>query len=264
MKKLLCFLVAFILSNFFFGCDNAPTDYSELATIDSKIRITQAEELTHSGKPYYLDLVTEKIYPCYNYSIDYVVLRRNNNFNIRLLSIHKPGICLTALGPARSRINLGNLNNGQYNLNIEINGAVESAKLDVTDSNYKISADNGLWLKYENKELRRVPEYIIWGQVGYSSDTLITVVNNFLDSLRTLGAQPRLLTPGDYGYFKIDMFGKIETPGNHGYHFVKMFLYEYRNNIADIESLMKRTQAKYFNQISLSCQTWRGDVIYGW
>jgi hypothetical protein len=54
------------------------------------------------------------------------------------------------------------------------------------------------------------------------------------------------------------------TPDNHGYPFIKMYKFEYQNDLSNIKELMKRIQQQYVNQIYISCNTWQGDVFYGW
>lgn len=53
-------------------------------------------------------------------------------------------------------------------------------------------------------------------------------------------------------------------PEYHGYPFIKMYKFEYQNDVNSIKELMKRIQQQYVNQIYISCYTWQGDVFYGW
>ena len=161
-------------------------------------------------------------------------------------------------------INLGELSEGTYNLNLEVNEKVELAILTVTNDSYKITHIPGFDFKFDNAELKRVPEYLIWGSAGYINDSLTNVVDTFLDSLQILGAAPVNLSAGDYGFFKIDSSGNMVPPEYHGYPYIKMYLFDYQNNLEDVKELMKRIQQQYVNQIYISCYTWQGDVFYGW
>lgn len=265
MKKNILPLIALIfLPLLFNNCDDAVSDNKEYTAIDSRINIKLAEELSPDKRTLYLYCGTERIYGCINYGIDYYVIKGANSFKIKFNSVVISDICLTALGPASCRIKLGELIEGTYNLNLEVNGKAELAVLTVTNDSYKITHTPGFDFKFDNAELKRVPEYLIWGSAGYINDSLTNVVDTFLDSLQILGAAPVNLSAGDYGFFKIDSSGNIIPPEYHGYPFIKMYLFEYQNDLNSIKELMKRIQQQYVNQIYISCNTWQGDVFYGW
>lgn len=265
MKKNILPLIALMfLPLLFNNCDDAVSDNTNYTTIDSRINIKLREELSSTKKTLHLDCRTERIYGCINYGIDYYVIKSANSFKIKFNSVIISDICLTALGPASCRIKLGELSEGTYNINIEVNGKTELAILTVTNDSYKITHTPGFDFKFDNAELKRVPENLIWGSAGYINYSLTNVVNTFLDSLQILGAAPVNLSSGDYGYFKINLSGEIIPPEYHGYPFIKMYLFDYQNNLEDVKGLMKRIQQQYVNQIYISCNTWQGDVYYGW
>lgn len=246
------------------ACEDTVSDNASYSSIDSRININLREDLSANSKNVILNCRTDRIYGCINYGIDYSVVKTANNFRIKFSRIIISDICLTALGPASAQINLGNLGAGTYNLTLEVNGKTESAALTVTDSLYQINFQTGFDFKFDNIKLHRVPPYLIWGSVGYINDSLTNIADTYLDSLPILGAVQKNLSPGDYGFFEIDSFGNIVTPDNHGYPFIKMYKFEYQNDLNSIKELMKRIQQQYVNQIYISCNTWQGDVIYGW
>lgn len=94
------------------------------------------------------------------------------------------------------------------------------------------------------------------GFIGFIYDSLTNVVDTFIDSLQILGASQKNLSSGDYGFFEIDLFGNLLPPEYHGYPFIKMYKFEYQNDVNDIKELMKRIQQQYVNQIYISCYTW--------
>ena len=53
-----------------------------------------------------LDFKTTKIYPCYNYFINFTHSFENEILTVEFRSIGKPDLCLTALGPARTLLKL--------------------------------------------------------------------------------------------------------------------------------------------------------------
>lgn len=263
-KNILLFITLISLPLLFNNCDDTVSDNTEYTAIDSRVNIKLAEELSPGKRTLFLYCNTERIYGCMNYGIDYYVIRGTNSFNVKFRNIVISQICLTALGPASCQIKLGELSAGTYNLNLEVNGKTEQAILTITSGSYKITHTPGFDFKFDNTELKRVPDNLIWGSVGYINDSLTNAVNTFIDSLQLLGASPVTLTAGDYGFFKIDASGNMIPPENHGYPFIKMFLYDYQNDLEDVKQLIKRTQQQYVNQIYISCNTWQGDVCYGW
>jgi hypothetical protein len=265
MKTHILFLIVLLpLLLILIGCEDTVSDNTSYTSIDSRINIKLREELSANSKKVILNCRTERIYGCINYGIDYSVIKTANNFRIKFSGIIISDICLTALGPASAQINLGNLSTGTYNLTLEVNGKTESALLIVTDSLYQINFQPGFDFKFDNTKLHRIPRYLIWGSVGYINDSLTNLANAYLDSLQILGAVQINLSAGDYGFFEIDSFGNIVTPDNHGYPFIKMYKFEYQNDLNSIKELMKRIQQQYVNQIYISCNTWQGDVFYGW
>lgn len=186
----------------FNNCDDSVSDNTENTAIDSRINIKLSEELSQDKRDLYLYCRTERIYGCINYGIDYYVIKAANSIKIKFSSIVISDICLTALGPASCRIKLGELSEGTYNLNLEVNGKTELAILTVTNDSYKITHTPGFDFKFDNAELKRVPEYLIWGSTGYINDSLANVVNTFLDSLQILGASPINLSAGDYFFLR--------------------------------------------------------------
>jgi hypothetical protein len=263
-KNILLLIVLMFLPLLFNNCDDAVSDNNEYTAIDSRINIKLSEELLQDKRDLYLYCHTERIYGCINYGIDYYVYKGANSFKIKFNSVVISDICLTALGPASCRIELGELSEGTYNSNLEVNGKAELAILTVTNDSYKITHTPGFDFKFDNAEIKRVPDNLIWGSIGYINDSLANVVNTFLDSLQILGAAPVNLSAGDYGFFKIDSFSNIIPPENHGFPFIKMYLFDCHNHLEDVKGLMKRIQHQYVNQIYISCNTWQGDIYYGW
>ncbi len=258
MKKI--FLsVSFLITLFvlFNSCSDSTSPKDDVEQIDSKILINLREELSPQGRNLMLDCQTEKIYPCFNFGIMNNVVQKSNLFKIKFLGIFVPEICLTALGPARCYINLGQLNDGNYSLSLEVNGQVISAQLTVSKNVYKINYQQNPHFAFKNPELYRVPDNLIWGWIDYYDDSLSVVADSFLDSLQILGAQTVQLEKGDYGFFKVDSLNNLIFSG-----FPKRtFAYKYEDTLEEIQELIFRY---YFPSIQISLSDWRGAVIYNW
>ena len=262
-----CFLFVsglIVLMFLFHNCSDSTSPELNFERIDSKLNIVLREELTSESRNLILNCSTERIYPCCNYGIDYNVVKGAKNIKVRFSKIVKPQICLTALGPAGCSINLGSLAEGQYNLELEVNGKTEIAQLIVKGNTYQIHHQPGLNIKFENLELKRIPQFLIWGSVGYINDSLVSAVNAFTDSLQILGAQQVQLLPGDYWYFKVDAQGNLIPPEYHGYPFVKMFSYSFNGSLDELKEFISRYSSRYYDKLYISLNDWKGGVIYGW
>lgn len=263
-KRLLFVSGLFVLLFLFNNCSDSTSPELNFERIDSKLNIVLREELTSESRNLILNCRTERIYPCCNYGIDYNVVKGAKNFKVRFSKIVMPQICLTALGPAGCAVNLGSLAEGQYNLELEVNGKTEIAQLMVSKGSYQVNHQPGLNFKFENAELKRIPQFLIWGSVGYINDSLVSVVNTFTDSLQILGAQQVQLLPGDYWYFKVDAQGNLIPPEYHGYPFIKMFSYSFNGSLDELKEFISRYSSRYYDKLYISLNDWKGVVIYGW
>ena len=98
-----------------------------------------------------IHLQTEEEYGCYNYLIEYTIQFGKNDFLITLGRVVIPGvICLTAIGPANTRIPIG-LQPGSYSMTIgkepiwdvyELEISDESISLIPVDTTFSVPADS--------------------------------------------------------------------------------------------------------------------------
>ena len=229
--------------------------------IDSNIRITLSEQLSRERRTLTLNCATTKIYPCVNYQLDYSLARQGNTFIIQFHGVSIGEICFTATGPARASIDLGSLGAGVYRLVIT-NGDRLISELNVTTDSYVVSGTEGPTITFPAPRLNRVPDYTVWGLIGYASLGDASVAQAYLDSLEARGATTQVLAPGDYGYFSIDQNGEIVTPPNHGYYFALPYVRRFAGDPTSLQDVVR-----YFGQtqiVSVRLLTWRGDTYYSW
>lgn len=101
------------------------------------VNMTMIEMFEYSQSSLAFLLATDQIYGCFNNEIVNEVLWRGSSINIIIEGIYFPELCLTALGPATARIELGALSPGEYNITIS-NGTFSTFKLIVTEDDYRI------------------------------------------------------------------------------------------------------------------------------
>lgn len=133
-----CILLILLLSE---NCDIFDSNKLEKLPLEGNILFcaTNAESPdTATYRKIKMSIVTEKTYPCANYSIVTRVSKHYNNITIALLYITVPEICLTALGPASTEL-LFNLKEGTYFLNFYAKEVTDKYELSVSDSTLTIS-----------------------------------------------------------------------------------------------------------------------------
>ena len=235
-----------------------------ITPIESRIFIDPWENLEATQRVFILKCRTEKIYNCFNFTIINRVDLTRESMTISFLGVHKPQICLTALGPARATLDLGSLSAGVYPMEIAMNGRTSGFQLEVSNESYAISGSGNYLVSFDHRDLRRVPEKTIWGLVGYHSSGSVALVQSFLDSLRLAGAEPIQLRPGYYGYFTLDSGGSIEPPLNHGYLYVHPYVYHYSGSSSVLRDIVKTIGETIGDHLSIRLYTSQGEEFYSW
>ncbi len=133
-SNLLAMLFAFVI----FGCDKE--DEGTVTAIDSIIEIS-ANETSPSGE-IVLDCRTKKQYNCSNYKIVSTKRTGQNSIEISFIAVELGNLCATALGPATTKINLGVLPIGEYNLTFEVMGEQNNGLLKVTQTQIIFEFEN--------------------------------------------------------------------------------------------------------------------------
>ncbi|KAA5549462.1 hypothetical protein [Adhaeribacter rhizoryzae] len=116
------------------SCEEAATTHP----ISSTIQIEPAEVNIANEKRIFLYCATEQTYTCSNFNLLTTQEVQPNFFRINFSGIDKINYCANALGPARAKIDLGALQNGDYTL--ELNGKTfrNSGTLKITSTEIKL------------------------------------------------------------------------------------------------------------------------------
>lgn len=120
MKNLVFLFVLFFL----FG--SCKKDY-KVEKIDSDVLVSANQ----TSEGIIIHAETEKIYSCIGHQITYCEKVRKNEIFIEFKKVKIQEVCLMALGPATSRINLSDLANGEYNVTFELNKKKTKGKLKI-------------------------------------------------------------------------------------------------------------------------------------
>lgn len=131
MKKLKKIISVFILIGLVFQVFQSCNKNAYEKPIESDIYI----ELVKESNSYFLFAKTEKEYPCSNLPIDYTFSKFGKRIKFKFNFVQNSDLCLTALGPATCKINLGDLSTARdYELLFKLNKKENTGKLIFEDS----------------------------------------------------------------------------------------------------------------------------------
>ncbi|MGC4233163.1 MAG: hypothetical protein QM594_09300 [Niabella sp.] len=259
MKKLILLFATIS----FISCNKNRVDLSS-NPIDSNIKIEFREELSATSRQPYLLCITEKAYPCINYPILTEEKFENNRLSVTFTKVVETEFCLTAIGPARTGVNLPS-ENGTYEIGLHNGKFSNTGTLVISDEKVDILFEKTRGIDILRQTTRRVPPNTYWGTIGYHSAGTGNKVNEFLEKASVLGADFRKQTPGHYFFYEIDKNGNIVThTETSGYHFSKKFIFQFTGDEASFKSQIKQLAKTYFGDMNISIETYKGEHIYNW
>jgi hypothetical protein len=257
-KAILSSLLLLLILSLLSSCLKHEKEYLPLGDVN----LQMTEELTVNSRRLHFNFFTEEKYECLDNIIRYSSSSGPENIDITLIDVEKSEFCLTGPGPAIETIDLGSFGPGNYPVFIKVGNTQNTGSLQVTDETYIIGFDDPQMLIAFYDTLNRIPDDFFWGVVGYHFEDDEVKVDAFLDSLESFGAQPRTLTPGEYGYFQVDSIGKIIIPENPNFNFTESFAYEYTEPIKKIQDLIDYFYGVYPNSIFIYLYNSKGEAYH--
>ncbi len=265
MKK----LTLIILSIFIFSCNTNDeeaneTEYSEFITgnlIETQINFMTEEIYTknETQEPVLkLKLISSEIFPCINYILSTTEFTKGNELIIRFNEIIEPEICLTALGPAISYIDLP-LDINKVTL---INGnTIDKYSIDINEQKISVTLiENNFTTSLYDKTFR-IPE----NSFAYVCGTNTSNTNIYTDFSAIIGQNP------DFTEFEFEGEGRIpypdKTDGNWVNHPSKYYKYtdslEF-NNLANILNDYSLQNIEENSGVTISIYSWNNIKFYSW
>jgi hypothetical protein len=233
--------------------------------IDSKIIIEPREVLEPNSRRLTLSCATERIYPCINFPIITEQQIVGNSIKIDFTSVEESMVCLTALGPARTVVDLNALPNGEYTLELNNAQLKNKGTLKLTDTDISLIFGIRNGIDFERINTKRVPQKTYWGTIGYHVQSSSTKADEFIQKFEDLGAVFNKQSPGHYFYYEIDNFGNMITHvENSGYHFIKGFIFQYDGDESKLKELVQVEGKNHKATLSIKLETYKGEVFYNW
>jgi len=254
--KLSCVLLFITLTS----CDILEDSSATIAPLDSKINFKVIESYdryeTVSAPEIFIEMQTEKIYPCYNYGIANRIRIEDRKLIVDIVGIAKSSVCATALGPANARIKLGYIT-GVYG--IEFNGDNFNDKYNLLISDSLIILD-GKETPNTNPSVYFMYRYpknsfaYIWNRG--TSDSLICL--GFMDTLKSV------ISLNEFSFSNLAEIPYFHKPSQ--YESVTYYYYDSESDFNKISSVMANYKQAHFpnDEVYISIYSWMNKKIYSW
>ncbi len=263
IKKFGFFLFAMSLL-LFLCCDIFDSSEKELKPIEGNITFgIQEGYQVHDAisKPsIMLSMVTEKIYPCFNWSIISRIRVKNNEISIDFLGIYLPEVCATAVGPAKST-SFVDISEGEYLLYLSYKDITDRYVLILTDSSIEITEDTSQFTKPKLKLFWRYPANSFAYLCGTTTETS-WICEDLLDTL---------LSEINLEEFQFPDSGEIPYPCSSMGHYydmpAKYFFYEKDEDFDKAGEILKSYTQNVIKQrlgIGISLISWKNKRYLSW
>jgi hypothetical protein len=271
MRRLfLHFLICLTIYLLLLACDGTeevvvnPPLVVEISTV---INLTSFEKIDPGSNTFELRCLSQDDFPCANYTINHDLNVSIDSIDLHFTEISRPQICLTNTGKAFGIVSLGALANNTYEFPIRINDDTVSAQIIITDSTFEISNGDGNWTNILRPMLRRIPDNVIWGQVGYHNFIDVNIALTYFDSLDNFGGVAGTLSSGSYGYFYVDTTGQadsvLELGPSMGTTYTIPYVYHYTGDTSTLHTLIQNF-ANQGNTVEVNVITNEGVEFRSW
>jgi hypothetical protein len=254
MKRtvLACFLAISLLA-----CDDS-TELDTVNTLGTDVQFSMVEYLEPGQRTLSFKFLTVNDYPCINYRIASELRREGSNITVSLREIQGADVCLEAVAPAASFLDIGELSPGEYPITIEVGASLANhGTLLITEEAIELLLGQTDGLIVPTPRMLRVPEGLIWGAVRASAEHA-GADSQFMQRLRSLGTAPKTLSEGDYGYFSVDAVGNVK-PSSLASDQDNLFVLGFRGETRNLQQLVNETADAYGHEVTVSLRTSRGD-----
>lgn len=242
------------------ACNTDKTEAPVLDTaIEKEYELNLWERLESTSRNLQIQVNTIKKQDCLNYTIESSSSRKGNSLEINLGKPQTPAVCEPGIGTAKSILDLGAISNGVYNVTVKLGQIVPSTgRLVVSNSSFFLSMTSPIGFRINNNNLLRIPDYTIWGYIGYDANAL-PIVTQFFTELANI-SQSTDLAKGYYGYFSLLENGDIELGGVQVStdRPVRPILRRFQANEKDLEKLIQTYREKHGQSILIRLRNTAG------
>lgn len=252
MKKIYGYFFLFLLSAAM-GC--MKSDIAEpiiIPEVEKEFFVEMQERLGPSPRSLQLNLRTIKAQDCLDAGIQYDLSITPALIELDLADILLPPNCNPGAAPARQTVLIGLMSIGNQNFDINLRNTVNNkGTLTVTADAYTLNMATEEGLVISNKQLRRIPDFSIWGYITYNSATGAAIAQNFYQELALLAA-PSTFATGHYGHFAVP--GGAAQPiiaDSPPAAALRSFVFRFIRNPDDLRNLVQRYRNDYDQLIQI-------------
>ena len=243
----------------FFSCGDAP-EIESVNTLGTDVQFSMAEYFEPGQRTLSFKFLTQKQFPCINYRIKSDYQMKGEEIHVSLSEVEGADVCLEAVAPAASFLDLGELPYGTYPITLQVGESLtNSGTLVVSEEAYRLvmEATDGLFI--QTPEVLRIPPGAVWGRVLSSAPGLAPqATQNLIDRMHRLGANHRTLPEGDYGQFIVDASGSIHLPNAEP---ESQFFLDYQGETSQLAALVDEVVESYDDAVSVSLHTSGGEEL---
>ncbi len=254
MKTTAFGLLPFFLLMMLLGLTTSCEKEDESDDFQGLIKLELRETFVQSQRHTMLFAMTRDEYPCANFVIDYDYSQMAGHRRVFFRGLKLTGLCVTAFAPARSLIDLGQMEEGSHGLSLQVNDDLMSTNLsvhgDLLDLKILEGEDNE-HLHFVEKQVNRLGPQHHWGYVMNKTAGSEEGYDAFLEQLWSTGAVKLEPEEGNHGFFRV-ADGEMVLFVEQGYYVPErsfVFLYDDEfQNLTDIaEALREQFVIVFFN-----------------
>lgn len=234
-----------VASTLLSSCDSStPQPTLPTATVTGRIQMIALENQSSLDPKLVLSFRDEGRYHCANYMLNTQYKQQGKQLRFVFTNVTAPDdICLAAIGPATSTVDISALPAGKYTLNIQVGTRHTTGVLELQENLIRLSSNQPNIVAAPTPELRFQPKNIVWGYATTMLPPTQASVETLRDSLQRLGATPTTLPPGAYSQFTIAANGLPEPPQVSAGTRSLLLLVRYTGPAERIQAFVRRANA---------------------
>lgn len=230
--------------------------------VEKEFLIEMREEPGPAPRRLAFSLRTIKLQECLNTGIRHQLSSIPSRYRLDILGLLQPSDCIPGVDYAKAQSSTEMPAEGLYNFEVLLGNTVSNeGVLHVEGKTISLDLDTDEGIILVNPILLRIPEFTIWGYVGFSEPSLAPLAEGFVNEV---GARAGVgnFVPGHYGHFSIPMgTGDIKITGSPSHLLLRPFVFRFTGNFDDLERLVAEYRQQYGAQLDIKISAITGEVF---
>lgn len=219
LKAVAVILTAFLLNR----CSPFDEPYQP---IEGNLKLHLYEKLDSTKRQIYLIVESERLYDCENYGFEFDSKIDGDLLTVDFKRIFTPNLCISGRGPAVATFNLTSLADSVYKIHLKMPNFSREGYIEKHNDSYAFVMDDTAPMLITDKEIKRVPDNVVWGMLEYDKPLSVAYVDTFYMYMEQYGAVQNTYADGEYNFFQVND-SMILNPGSDQYKFSNAFLMDY-------------------------------------